>query len=464
MYSDFRRLNGVRKVCVEVELSRQIQSLLAPTAEAAPQHDRFALAEERWQGTDWIHLQFLDSLTNSRFVVRLARPQPGQRRFAPAGRLDLTLDLEPQLQRQPEHAKAVETFVRALAQRIDLNTRSYNQSEINAIFDPPRNAYAARHGSIPSAKRVDLRVGHMCNEKCVFCTDVNQRGWQHFRPAAEWKEQLQQMRARGSEGVLVVGNEPTLRADLPEILAEAKRLGFREIELSTNGVRLSDRSYFQEILAAGMNTLSLSVHGHDVETEGVNTGRPDLVLRRRQCLQNFAELVGDRQAQIDQDVFLVSATVLTRYNVPHLPKIVAYLDQFQVTHMSLHYPWITGDAETQFDAVVPDYPSVMEAVAPLLPRLLDPSSDILLSNIPPCVARGMQRGRTPEKTILLPQGQREKTAGQGSHETRFEDKVVPMDPTLVHVPVCRQCAYRERCGGVPAMYYQRFGEAGLRAL
>ena len=102
--------------------------------------------------------------------------------------------------------------------------------------------------------------------------------------------------------------------------------------------------------------------------------------------------------------------------------------------------------------------------APLLPRLLDPSSDILLSNIPPCVARGMQQGRTPEKTILLPQGQREKTAGQGSHETRFEDKVVPMDPTLVHVPVCRQCAYRERCGGVPAMYYQRFGEAGLRAL
>jgi molybdenum cofactor biosynthesis enzyme MoaA len=42
--------------------------------------------------------------------------------------------------------------------------------------------------------------------------------------------------------VLISGNEPTLRSDIPDIIAEAKRLGFVEIELSTAGVRLANRA------------------------------------------------------------------------------------------------------------------------------------------------------------------------------------------------------------------------------
>ena len=432
-------------------MSASILHILTPPL---AQQQRFTLADARAVDASWIHAVFQDRAHQAPFTVRLRRTEPGQRSFASAGPLQLTLDAN------PRPADGVEAFVRELAGQIRRQLHGCDPAQVDALFATPSNPYAKRHGSIPAYRRVDLRVGHMCNEKCVFCTDVDQRGRAFFRPAAEWGERLAEMRERGAESVLVVGNEPTLRPDLPDILAHAKRLGYKEIELSTNAVRLSDRAYFQELLDAGLNTLAMSVHGFDEASEGINTGRPDLVKRRRQALQNFAELVGDRQEQARKGIFLVTTTVITKHNVAMLPQIVDYLDGWQATYMLLHYPWITGSADAAFVDVVPDYPSVMRAVAPLLERLADPLGGVLLANLPQCVAQGLPSGRTDQKQILLPLA----PSDESVLVQAFADKVVPMDHTLVHVAACETCSFRQRCGGVPSQYIERFGDLGLQAI
>ena len=60
----------------------------------------------------------------------------------------------------------------------------------------------------------------------------------------------------------LIGAEPTMRRDLPEIVSMARRLGHRVV-LTTNGLRLARRSYLEELRDAGLRHVYISFNGAD---------------------------------------------------------------------------------------------------------------------------------------------------------------------------------------------------------
>jgi len=58
------------------------------------------------------------------------------------------------------------------------------------------------------------------------------------------------------------GGEPTIREDLPELIKMAKDLGFRHVEVNTNGIRLAQSvDYCKTLDEAGMSTVYLQFDG-----------------------------------------------------------------------------------------------------------------------------------------------------------------------------------------------------------
>lgn len=60
--------------------------------------------------------------------------------------------------------------------------------------------------------------------------------------------------------IRLVGAEPTMREDLPDIIAEVRRLGHLPVILS-NGLKLGRESYVAKLKAAGLGTAYLSMNG-----------------------------------------------------------------------------------------------------------------------------------------------------------------------------------------------------------
>ena len=60
----------------------------------------------------------------------------------------------------------------------------------------------------------------------------------------------------------LIGAEPTMRRDLPEIVSMARRRGHRVV-LSTNGLRLARPGYVQELRDAGLRHVYISFNGAD---------------------------------------------------------------------------------------------------------------------------------------------------------------------------------------------------------
>ena len=103
---------------------------------------------------------------------------------------------------------------------------------------------------------VFVDVTHRCNMACHNCYIPNR---DVPDMDSDW---LAGMLARFPKRtrIRVVGAEPTLRADLPDIIRMVRRTGHIPILLS-NGLRLGNRWYVQRLKAAGLRTVHLSLNG-----------------------------------------------------------------------------------------------------------------------------------------------------------------------------------------------------------
>ncbi len=72
----------------------------------------------------------------------------------------------------------------------------------------------------------------------------------------EWQTILDKAWNAGIPHVIFTGGEPTLRPDLPELIAYAEKLGMVS-GLLTDGLRLTDRKYLHDILYAGIDHVML---------------------------------------------------------------------------------------------------------------------------------------------------------------------------------------------------------------
>ena len=82
--------------------------------------------------------------------------------------------------------------------------------------------------------------------------------------------------------IQISGGEPSLRDDLPEIIALAKQIGYRNIELITNGIRISkEPDFLNNLKRQGLTAVYLQFDGLNRETTLRIRGRDMSEIRHR---------------------------------------------------------------------------------------------------------------------------------------------------------------------------------------
>ena len=115
--------------------------------------------------------------------------------------------------------------------------------------------------------RMDLLVSSMtrdgswhCNQKCVHCYAAGQPCAEEAELSTEeWKTILDRCRAACIPQVTFTGGEPTLREDLPELIAHARWFISR---LNTNGIRLT-KDYCQQLRSAALDSAQITFYSAD---------------------------------------------------------------------------------------------------------------------------------------------------------------------------------------------------------
>lgn len=131
-----------------------------------------------------------------------------------------------------------------------------------------------------------LEVTKRCNLHCAFC--FAEGGTGEDIPFETVREHLRALAVPGKTLVQLSGGEPTVRDDLPQIVAAAKEAGCQYVQLNTNGIRLGeDAEYVQHLAEAGLSFVFMQFDGTDDKIYRALRGR-DLFEIKQKAIENCA--------------------------------------------------------------------------------------------------------------------------------------------------------------------------------
>jgi molybdenum cofactor biosynthesis enzyme MoaA len=288
------------------------------------------------------------------------------------------------------------------------------------------------------ADRIDLKVGFACNNRCHFCVQGDKRLKWGARPAAELRQVLAAGRPEAN-ALVFTGGEPTLRKDLPDLVAYARELGYTTIQIQTNGRMLAHKGYCKLLIERGANEFSPALHGHVAVLHDYLTAAPGSWSQTVQGIRNLTSL---RQR-------VLTNSVVTRSSFRHLPDLARLLTALGVDQLQFAFVHPTGTAAKEFSAVVPRMAMAAPFIMQGLRVGLDAGRRVTTEAVPYCMLPGYE-DCVVEKYIP-------RTAVFDAECTISDYTRYRYEEGKVKGPDCRYCRHDADCEGPWREYPERFG-------
>jgi len=187
----------------------------------------------------------------------------------------------------------------------------------------------------PSAPyRMDLAITYRCNNDCSHCYNARPRNFPEI-PTDIWKRIIDRVWEAGIPHVVFTGGEPTLRADLPELVAYAQSKG-QVSGLNTNARRLSDPLFVQKLVDAGLDHVQVTLESHD---EAIH----DRMVKR---VGAWKQTVAGLRNVLDTPLYMMTNTTLLQENSPHLAETLDFLAKLGVPTVGLNALIYSGRGAT----------------------------------------------------------------------------------------------------------------------
>ena len=273
-------------------------------------------------------------------------------------------------------------------------------------------------------KRVDLKIGFKCNNLCQFCVQGEKREFVAAKDLKILTKNLTDSFNEGIRGVVFTGGEPTLHPRFIEVVATAKKMGFKIIQIQTNGRMFAYKDFCLKTIAAGANEFSPALHGHTAAVHDGLTCVPGSFDQTVAGIKNLKSL--------GQKVMMNS--VITSANYRHLPELAELLVSLGVDQFQFAFIHISGRAAANSDWIVPEKKKLL----PYLQRALDiglkAGKPVYTEAIPYCLLRGYEQCIAeriiPESSVydidffIKDYGNYRKTKGKAKgvhcHECRYD--------------------------------------------
>ncbi len=183
----------------------------------------------------------------------------------------------------------------------------------------------APFSSHPSAPyRMDLALTYRCNNDCSHCYNARPRNFSEL-DSRSWFDILDRLWEAGIPHIVFTGGEPTLRPDLVKLIAHAQENG-QITGLNTNGRRLSDPVFLEQLVEAGLDHVQITLESHDASIH-------ESMVQRNGA---WAQTVGGINNALASRLFVMTNTTLLIDNAPALAKTLDFLGELGVPTIGLN--------------------------------------------------------------------------------------------------------------------------------
>ncbi len=208
--------------------------------------------------------------------------------------------------------------------------------------------------------RMDLALTFRCQNDCVHCYSGGPRQSVELT-TEEWKKIIDRVYELGIFIVDFTGGEPTLREDLPELLLHAQRRGV-VTGLITNGRRLKDKAYVNELVASGLDFAQITIESHD----------PSIHDSITKAEGSWKETVEAIRNVLETPIYLTTNTTLNKRNSKDFLQTIDFLHGLSVKVFGCNSLIYSGKAPS----VAEEFAIGINTLANLLPKIDEKASEL----------------------------------------------------------------------------------------
>jgi MoaA/NifB/PqqE/SkfB family radical SAM enzyme len=232
-------------------------------------------------------------------------------------------------------------------------------------FDPPqcppgyvgkaRTAFDMKMAA-RAARKLIMNITYKCANRCVFCATGDR-----VSAALAWDKIeaiLRQHRQEGTDQLDIDGGEPTLHPRLVDAIRLARQLGYRSINVTSNGRLLRERDLASRLLDSGITHLLISLHG---ATAAVHDAATDTPGSFEQTVAGIDTVMGLRPAHVETGMNVT----IVRSNVDHLMPLAGLAVAKGFSKINFQFTTPFGRA---YEDVVPPLDEAARAVMQVIDR------------------------------------------------------------------------------------------------
>ncbi len=288
-------------------------------------------------------------------------------------------------------------------------------------------------------KILSLHITDRCNSACSFCVVASPL---HAVDTVSYDRILEFLREHAGTGIDVVnlhGGEPTVHPKFDELLNEIHRLGYPELHLQTNAIRLHDDRFVGTLIDRGVRKFIISLHG---DTPALQDA---LTFTRG----GFVKTIAGIENVVRRGIHVRTNTVILKQNFSRLTEICELACNLGVAHVNLSALHPVGSALFSRSSDMPSYTDMHADVMKATALVLERGKMLTLEGFPHCIIK-------------------ERVEHQLTHEYR-DIKMLSHDVVMTNYdehmagvlraagPPCQTCALKRECGGPYPQYVDYYG-------
>ncbi|MBM3252272.1 MAG: radical SAM protein [Candidatus Omnitrophica bacterium] len=235
----------------------------------------------------------------------------------------------------------------------------------------------SNHASV--IQRIDLKLGFICNNYCFHCAQGNRREVLGNKSLKKIKKELE-IGSKICKEVVFTGGEPTIHKNFLELISYAKKLGFKNIQIQSNGRLFAYLDFCRLTIKRGANNFALALIGHVADIHDRVTSVNGSFGQTIQGIKNLKIL----------KMTVATNTVINKINYRYLPEIAKLLVLLGVDQFQFAFPHPIGRAKDNFHEVIPRIKKVMPFVKKGLDIGIKAGIKVMTEAIPYCLMSGYE--------------------------------------------------------------------------
>jgi MoaA/NifB/PqqE/SkfB family radical SAM enzyme len=299
-------------------------------------------------------------------------------------------------------------------------------------------------------------TGWSCNNNCLLCSTVANRSVN--RKTGEIIADLKKGFEKGYRIIEFIGGEVSIRPDFLFLVSSAKKIGFNDIRLTTNGRRFSYSDFIQKAVEAGLKVAAFSLYGHNGTLHNGVTRTPGSF---KQCVQ------GIKNALTYPELEVIVNTVVSKFNYQSLEQIAQFLRNLGIKEWHLLELLPDGRAEKIYDKISVNY----QTLSPYLNKALKQSKyfkKIDVFDFPFCLFEP-EIFKIGNIVFFTPRHRFEDISQVGFKPVRVKKKkidgqVIYQDKYKLKPAICQKCRYFHECGGLSKPYFKKYQDKEIKKL